>query len=45
LFLLLGAILFSLGILGEYLACVLDDVRARPHYVIEREGPDEPPPR
>jgi hypothetical protein len=24
-----------LGILGEYLAAVLDEVRARPHYVVE----------
>jgi hypothetical protein len=30
-----GAQLVFLGILGEYLGAVLDEVRARPHYVVE----------
>ena len=30
-----GAQLVFLGILGEYLGAVLDEVRARPHYIVE----------
>jgi glycosyltransferase involved in cell wall biosynthesis len=30
-----GAQLLFLGVLGEYLGAVLDEVRARPHYVVE----------
>lgn len=31
-----GSILFCIGILGEYVARMFDDVRARPLYVVER---------
>jgi dolichol-phosphate mannosyltransferase len=30
-----GAQLVFTGVLGEYLGAVLDEVRARPHYVVE----------
>jgi dolichol-phosphate mannosyltransferase len=30
-----GAQLIFMGVLGEYLAAVLDEVRARPHYIVE----------
>ncbi len=30
-----GAQLLFFGVLGEYLGAVLDEVRARPHYVVE----------
>lgn len=34
-FLLGGVQLFFMGILGEYLGAVLDEARARPHYIVE----------
>ncbi|HEY6546574.1 MAG TPA: glycosyltransferase, partial [Vicinamibacteria bacterium] len=30
-----GAQLVFTGVLGEYLGAVLDEVRARPHYIVE----------
>jgi dolichol-phosphate mannosyltransferase len=30
-----GVQLVAVGVLGEYLGAVLDEVRARPHYVVE----------
>lgn len=46
-----GAQLVFLGILGEYLGAVLDEVKARPHYLVEERinfpdaGPRPSPPR
>jgi glycosyltransferase involved in cell wall biosynthesis len=41
-----GAQLVFTGVLGEYLGAVLDEVRARPHYVVEErinlEAPERP---
>jgi dolichol-phosphate mannosyltransferase len=34
-----GAMLAALGIVGEYLGRIYDEVRARPKYVIKEEGP------
>ena len=41
-----GAQLVFTGVLGEYLGAVLDEVRARPHYIVEErinlEAPKRP---
>jgi dolichol-phosphate mannosyltransferase len=38
-----GAQLVFTGVLGEYLAAVLDEVRARPHYIVEERINLKPP--
>jgi dolichol-phosphate mannosyltransferase len=40
-----GAQLVFLGILGEYVGAVLDEVRARPHYIVEERVNLAPPAR
>jgi hypothetical protein len=41
----LAAVMFIfMGIIGEYVGKVYDEVRARPNYVVAEEiGPDDPP--
>jgi ABC-type thiamin/hydroxymethylpyrimidine transport system permease subunit len=37
-----GMILFSLGILGEYLLRILDEVRNRPNFIIDEVKRNKP---
>ena len=32
-----GSVLFSLGIIGEYVGQIYADLQARPHFIIKRE--------
>ncbi|HOI67713.1 MAG TPA: glycosyltransferase, partial [Thiomonas arsenitoxydans] len=42
-FFLLGVVLFSIGLLGEYIGRIYEQVRGRPRYLVQAVLQDLPP--